>query len=83
MHGKWEGTAGQLLKAGEQLGFGRIAPSAQKLGFELRRLEPQFAQYDNTEYHWKSKGNAGKLHCFQAINMSDTWIELEDVPLPF
>ena len=81
--GKWEGTAGQLLRAGQELGFGRIAPTAQKLSFQLRGLDAQMREYDDIDHTSKSKGNAGRVHCFQLYGRADVWEELTEIPLPF
>ena len=80
--GKWEGTAGQLLKTGADLGFGRIAPTAQKLGYHLRELEAQMGMYDNVVHTSAPYGTSGRKHCFQCKN--NEWTEMaEDIVLPF
>lgn len=81
--GKWEGTAGQLLKAGQELGFGRIAPTAQKLSYHLRELSAQMKLYDIIEYTCRtSHGSAGKKHCFDDRS-NGQWTEVEELTLPF
>ena len=83
--GKWEGTAGELLKAGEQMGFGRIAPTAQKLGFELRTIIPQLKQYDGVEHDMSRTSTGNRIHKFSSKgnNEDDAWQEATELILPF
>ena len=83
--GKWEGTAGQLLKAGQALGYGRIAPTAQKLGFELRTIIPQLTQYDSVEHDMSRTNTGNRIHKFSSRENDEenVWQEANELIPPF
>ena len=71
---------------GRAHGFGRIAPTAQKLGYHLRELEAAMERYDGIEHHVQRSNTGGKLQCFHTARCEqskDTWEEVQDLVLPF
>ena len=74
-----------MRKAGQEPGCGRIAPTAQKLGYHLRELEGQMGMYDGVEHSFQPNGTGGRKHRFQTThpNQFDEWTEMEDFVLPF
>lgn len=63
-HGEWKGTAGELLNAGRVVCKMQIAPTAQKLGRDLNKLDGQLLQYDGIFHDKSSNGSGGGKHYF-------------------
>ncbi|MBR3866216.1 MAG: hypothetical protein IKM54_00255 [Butyricicoccus sp.] len=67
---------------GRAHGFGRIAPTAQKLGYHLRELEAAMERYDRIAYSVE-RTHSGKLQHFQLNVPVDAWTEMTELALPF
>lgn len=63
-NGKWSGSASQLMTAGQRLCGQYIAPTNQKLGLELRKLDAALLDYDGIIHDATSHGTAGSTHHF-------------------
>lgn len=75
--GKWSGSASQLMAAGQRLCNQYIAPTTQKLGLELRKLDAALLDYDGIIHDSTSHGTAGSTHHF--YRSAPTWVdEAED-----
>jgi len=62
---QWTGTATMLLEAGKRIFDTFIATTAQKIGYELIKLNDNLYKYDKIIYEPKSNGNAGQKHSFR------------------
>jgi len=63
-NGEWKGTATDLITAGRQIFGIQIAPTAQKLGRELNKLDGRLLEYDGIIYDKASNGSGGGKHYF-------------------
>ncbi len=83
--GHWEGTCKDLLEAGKFIAKSYIAPTAQKLGHELKRLELPMFERDGIVHTAGRNGSGGKKHSFvlQDRMQCESWVELSDVDNPF
>lgn len=72
-NGKWRGTASQLMEAGQRLSKQYIAPTTQKLGLELRKLDAALLDYDGIIHETTPHGNAGSTHHF--YRSAPSWVD--------
>lgn len=61
---RWDGPMKDLLEAGKVIAETILAPTAQKLGYAVRDLEPKLFQYDSIIHCAPSNGTGGKRHYF-------------------
>lgn len=61
---RWSGTATKLLEDGKRITGSFIATTAQKLGYELIKLNDQLYEHDKISYEPTRNGNAGQIHNF-------------------
>ncbi len=61
---EWRGTASELIEAGKREISEVIAPSAQRAGMELKRLDDQFHRHGGIIHSEIKHGNAGRIHYF-------------------
>lgn len=64
----WEGTSTALIKEGKDLNI-NIEQSAQRVGYEIKRLSTFLTKYDRILYTGKTNGNAGRIHQFHKMGM--------------
>lgn len=84
--GRWDGTAKQLMEAGRFVARTYLAPTAQKLGHEIKALEKPLFDYDGIVHAVSSHGTGGKKHCFyyqDAVMFEDLTGEQAEIPVEF
>jgi hypothetical protein len=78
----WCGFSKGLLAAGEKIMELPIAETAQKLGFELKKLGDSLREYDEIIYNTIPNGNAGQKHSFhyelKAVPVEDYVSDADD-----
>lgn len=81
--GRWDGTAKDLMEAGKYIARTYLAPTAQKLGHEIRALDSPLFEYDGIIHRTPSNGTGGKKHSFyyQSIPQFEE-LPNEQVPFP-
>ena len=60
----WSGTMSALIEAGKRYHRTYIAPSAQRLGYDLKALDAPLYERDRILHSTTKNGNAGKIHHF-------------------
>lgn len=81
---RWDGTAKQLLEAGETLySGGYIATDAQNLGYKLRKLEEPLLRYDNIIYSTGKKNGCTNNHFYYKPLLDRGFEIVEQEELPF
>lgn len=78
-NGEWKGTATDLLNAGRQICRTQIAPTAQKLGRDLNKLDGQLLDYDGIMHDKTGNGNAGNNHYFYYRSWTDEIEQCDDL----
>lgn len=78
---EWKGTAGELLNEGKRICKMQIAPTAQKLGRDLTKLDAQLLEYDGIIHDKTSNGSGGGKHYFFYQNWTDEADQQEELPL--
>ena len=81
--GRWDGTAKDLMEAGKYIARTYLAPTAQKLGHEIKALDGPLFEYDGIIHRTPSNGTGGKKHSFyyQSIPQFED-LPNEQVPFP-
>ena len=78
---EWRGTARDLMEEGRRICKCPIAPTAQKLGKDLNKLDVQLFDYDGIRHQKLDNGSGGKGHCFFTQNWTEEADEQEELPL--
>ena len=79
---EWHGTATDLMGEGRRICKCSIAPTAQKIGYELKRLDALLLDYDGIMHQKSGNGNAGNIHYFsKKISIPDEYEEEDMLPL--
>ena len=78
---EWHGTATDLMEAGRRICKCSIAPTPQKIGYELKNLGAPLLDYDGITYQKSPNGNAGYIHYFSRQDWTVEADAQEELPL--
>lgn len=80
---RWDGTATELLAAGKYIARTFLAPTAQKLGYELKALDSPLMEYDGIIHVAAGHGTSSKKHSFYYQDMGQFEELTDQEELPF
>lgn len=67
---EWKGTSSELIDESKRLSF-NIEDTPRKVGDKIRKFDTLLGQKDNILYTSIKHGNAGKIHQFTSLKISD------------
>ena len=83
--GRWDGTIKELMEAGKYIAGTWLAPTAQKLGHDVKALDRPLFDYDGILHTRLSNGTGGGKHSFHFQNVASfrDLSEQEQAKIPF